>query len=124
MKRKIPFNLFGEEQELCFTIKKIGELEKVTGKGIQQLIRSEEAGINFCLGALPICLEKKSPDFYVERIEEYLESGGAIDDIATPIAHAILATGIIGKVVSDSVMAIYYPDLYPKVIEDTEQKNE
>lgn len=124
MKRKIPFDLFGEKQELVFTISTIAELEMVLGKSIQQIVQSMNAGVSFCLAALPICLKRIQPQMYVKKIEDYLDvEDHSIDDIAIPIIHAICASGALGKTASDNAMRIYYPDLYP-VVEDEEIKND
>jgi hypothetical protein len=123
MKNTIPFNLFGEQQSLCFTILGIVELEKALGASIQNIMTSGNAGFGFCLSALPICLKKINPHLYVEKIAAYLsEDDHVIDDIAVPIIHAIAASGALGKASQDRVLAIYYPELY-KVPEDETEKN-
>jgi len=124
MKKTIPFKLFGSDEKLCFTILTIAELEMALGKSIQQIVTSQNAGISFCLTALPICLKRINPHLYVQKIEEYLDvEGHVIDDIAVPIIHAIAASGALGKEVSDNALRIYYPDLYP-LVEEIETKNE
>ncbi len=124
MKRTIPFELFNEKQELCFTIPGIVALEKALGKSIQQIVHSQDAGFNFCLTALPICLKNLNPHLYVKKIEDYLSiEGRTIDDIAMPIIHAVAVSGALGKKVSDDVMTIYYPELYKKTAEDEAEKN-
>lgn len=67
MKKTIPFDLFGEKQELCFTIAGIAELERATGKSIQQIMQSGNGGFDFCLTALPICLKRMSPHLYIKK---------------------------------------------------------
>ncbi len=122
MKKTIPFELFGEKQELCFTIIGIAELEKALGKSIQQIVQTQDAGFNFCLTALPICLKPINPHLYVSKIEEYLSvEDRSIGDIALPIIHAICASGALGKRAKDRVMSDYYPDLYKKPEEETEK---
>lgn len=124
MKRTIPFDLFGEKQELCFTIAGLAELERALGKSIQQIVQSQNAGFDFCLNALPICLKRINPHLYVKRIEEYLsEEDRTIDDIAVPIIHAIAVSGALGKAVADAAMAIYYPELYTAPAEEEPEKN-
>lgn len=126
MKNKIPFNLFGEEQHLCFTIAGIVELERTLGKSIKQIVHSQDAGLNFCMVTLPICLKRLNPHLYLEKIEKYLdEEGNDIDDVATLIIHAIAASGALGKTIKENALRIYYPDLYPEPVkqEETEEKN-
>jgi hypothetical protein len=113
MKRTIPFDLFGEKQELCFTIGGLAELERKLGKPIQQIIASENAGFDFCLSALPICLERIQPHLYEEKIEQYInEDEHTINDIAIPIIQAIVVKGALGKKYADVVLAMHYPELY------------
>lgn len=124
MKRKIPFDLFGEKEELCFTIAGIAELERALGRSVQQIAQSGNAGVEFCLTALPICLRRINPHLYVEKIENYLDKeGNTIDGIAIPIVHALAASGVLGKTVANNALRIYYPELYlePK---ETKEKNE
>lgn len=121
MKNTIPFDLFGEKQELCFTISGIAALERALGKSIQQIAASQAAGFDFCLNALPICLKNINPHLYVKKIEEYMDvEGHSIDDIALPIIHAIVASGAMGKAASNAVLKIYYPDFFK---EDEPPKN-
>jgi hypothetical protein len=125
MKKTIPFDLFGAKENLRFTILSIAELEEVIGKSIQQIVQSQNAGIGFCLKALPICLKRINPHLYVEKIEKYLsEDGRTIDDIAIPIIHAICASGALGTTYQKNALRIYYPDLYPEEKEDETEKNE
>lgn len=125
MKKKIPFNLFDKEEELCFTIPGIVELERTTGKSIQQIVRSGNAGFDFCLNALPICLKRLQPKLYIEKIEKYLsEEDHTIDDIAEPIIHAICASGALGTTFQKNALRLYYPELYPEEKEDEVEKNE
>jgi len=122
MKRTIPFDLFGEKQELCFTIAGIAALERALGKSIQQIVVSQDAGFNFCLTALPICLKNIQPSLYVKKIEEYLDvEGHSIDDIAVPIIHAIAASGALGKAAANAVLKIYYPEFFKD--EEVPEKN-
>ena len=124
MKRTIPFNKFGENQELSFNIATLAEFERIQGKSIQQIAFSGNAGIDFCLKALPLCLKRINPDLYVKKIEKYLEEGGDIDDIATPIVHAIAATGVLGKPLAESALSIYYPELYNAPEEKPKQEED
>lgn len=125
MKNKIPFNLFGEEQELSFTITAIPALERALGKSVSQIVHSQNAGFDFCLSALPLCLKQLNPHLYIKKIEEYLDvEGHYIEDIAVPIIHAILASGALGKVAKDNALAVYYPEFYKTTEEDDTLKNE
>lgn len=121
MKNAIPFNLFGEDQEICLTIPKLRQLERATGKQIQEILSPGVVGVDLCLAALPVCLGKPDGGTYEEKLEKCLESGANINDIANRIVHAILATNILGKDLGDEVMELYYPTLKE---EKKERKNE
>lgn len=112
MKKTIPFSAFGEQQELCFSIDKIRQLELAMGQSIQQIGATGNAGVDFCLKALPLCLAPASEKKYLAKMEKYLEqSGGTINDIAMPIVHALAASGIWGQESAESAMALYYPNV-------------
>ena len=101
MKKTIPFDLFEHGQTIYFDILRLAEFEKAMGAPIQQIIQSGNAGINFCLAGLQVGLKhhnrRATPDFYAEKIGEYLDEGGAIDEIAVAIIRAIMASGLFGK---------------------------
>ncbi|MBU2703876.1 hypothetical protein Ga0466249_005026 [Sporomusaceae bacterium BoRhaA] len=122
MKNKIPFEAFGEKQEVCFTITGIAELERTMGKSVQQIISSGDAGVSFCLAALPIALKRLNPHIYLNKIETFLENGGDINELAAPLVAAIAASGVLGQTYVKNAMAMYYPDLY-KEESDEETKN-
>ncbi|MBP2638442.1 MAG: hypothetical protein H6Q72_4349 [Firmicutes bacterium] len=121
MDRKIPFDLFGEKQELTFTNPGMAELERITGKTVTQIIHTSNIGYDLCLAALPICLERRPSQYYDKKIDDYIfgAEGRNIHDIGTKIGHALMAAGALGKASSDAIMAIYYPELYKKPEEES-----
>ena len=125
MKRAIPFDLFGEKEELHFTGTKIGELEHALGKMIINVIREQNFGYEFCLAALPICLKKIQSHLYEDKIDNYIlgAEGRTILDIGLLIGDAMLAAGALGKGMSDVVMAKHYPELYKAPTDETIEKN-
>lgn len=125
MKRAIPFDLFGEKQELFFTGTKIGELEHALGSMIINIIRERNFGYEFCFAALPICLKNIQPGLYEEKIDNYIlgAEGRTVLDIGILIGDAILAAGALGKKMSDTVMAKHYPELYKVPLEEENEKN-
>lgn len=127
MKKTIPFNLFGKQQELGFTISGLAAFERVQGKSIQQIVQSGDAGFNFCLTAFPICLENIAPHLYEKKIEKCLDEGYDIVDIAVPIVEAIAITGALGKGYAERVKRKHYPEQYPsepELDEEMEKKEE
>lgn len=107
MKKTIPFELFEPNQYIYFDILRLAEFEKALGMSIIEIVKRQEAGLNFCLTALPIVLKhhyfKATPLFFAEKIEEYLEKGGSLEEIALPIIKAIFASGVFGKEVNQQV---------------------
>lgn len=101
MKRTIPFDHFGAGQTIYFDIIRLAELEKVLGDSIINVVRRQDAGINFCIAGCLIGLKhhytRPTAALMAEQIEEYLDNGGNLDELALPIVQAILATGIFGK---------------------------
>jgi len=109
MKNTVPFDLFGESKELCFTNKKIRALERALGKPIQLIYSNMIVGVDFCFAAYPILLEITEDEFD-KKLEKYLEDGiGSIDKLATPALNALSITGVVGKPLADSVRNMYYP---------------
>ncbi len=121
MKKSIPFELFGPNQYIMFDILRLAELERALGRDITDVIRRQDAGVGFCLTALPIGMKqhfhKATPQDFAEKIEAYLENGGTLDDIAVPIVKSIMASGIFGKEVSEKASKLEDPN------QDTEGKN-
>lgn len=101
MKRTIPFDHFGAGQTIYFDITRLGELEKALGDSIINVVRRQDAGVNFCIAGCLTGLKhhynRPTPALMAEKIEEFLDNGGTLDDLALPIVQAILATGIFGK---------------------------
>lgn len=124
-KRVIPFKLFGEPEELCFTARGMEELERKLGKTVPQIVHGQYVGYELCLTALPICLKKMPPSECEKKIEEYIfgEEGRSIQDIGIIIGHALMAAGGVGKKASEAILAVYYPDLYPIKEEPEPGKN-
>ncbi|MEN6567200.1 MAG: hypothetical protein ABFC57_12970 [Veillonellales bacterium] len=120
MKNTIPFNLFGEEKELCFKIKDIRELERKLGKPIQLIYSNAVIGVDFCFAAYPILLKISEKEFE-EKLEKYLEDGtGSIDKLATPALNALTITGVIGKPLADAIRKLYYPT---EAVQNGDEKN-
>lgn len=108
MKKTVPFEIFGPNQYLMFDIKRLAALERAIGKPIATIIAEQSIGIDFALKALPIAMQdhyhNPTPDFFAEKIEKYLDEGGAFDQIGVPLVQAILISGFLGSEVRDRVM--------------------
>jgi hypothetical protein len=98
MKKTVPFKLFGEDQEIYFDIIRLGELETLLKDSILSIVRKQDAGINFCIAGLTIGLRHHiTPAEIIDKMEQYFDNGGNLDELAVPIIKAVLATGIFGK---------------------------
>lgn len=101
MKKTVPFELFGPNQYIYFDVLRLAELEKALGVSIIKLIADQDVSISFCIAALTVGLKhhyhKATPTFYAEKMEEFFESGGTIQDVAVPIIKAIVKSGLFGK---------------------------
>jgi hypothetical protein len=118
MKKTVPFELFGENQYLMFDIIRLGELEKLLGVSMIRMAAELDAGVNFCIYGLMIGMKqhyKPDPRFYAKKIEEHLDNGGNLLDIAKPILEAINKTNVFNYAVGSG------EDEYA---EDEEVKNE
>ena len=99
MKKTIPFELFGPNQFLMFDILRLEELENAMGCSIDSIAAKGETGVRFCLAALPIAMKqhyKPNKAFFVARIQEHLDNGGTLTEIAIPLIQAIRVTGLYG----------------------------
>ena len=102
MKHTIPFEFFAKGQTIYFDILRLAELEKMLGDSILQIMRRADAGVTFVLAGLTVGLQHEYPQntraAVLEKLEQYFETGGTLDEVATPIVRAIVASGIFGKV--------------------------
>jgi len=105
MKKSIPFEIIEKNQTIYFDILRLAELERLLGKQITDIVHSGDAGINFCLAGMQAGLKhhyfNSAPSFYAEKIGEFIDKGGKLDDVAIPIIRAIMASGIFGKEVAE-----------------------
>jgi hypothetical protein len=98
MKKTIPFNLFNEEQTIYFDIPRLEELELKLGDSILNVVRNGNAGIRFCIAGLKVGLKHHiKPEIIIEKVEQYFDNGGNLDELSIPIIRAVLASGIFGK---------------------------
>ncbi len=106
MKKTVPFEVFEKNQTIYFNILRLAELEDRLGVSINEIVKSE-AGVKFCLAGLTVGMKhhyhKPTPDFFADKIEEHLDNGGDLSDIAIPIVKAIFATGIFGKEINEGI---------------------
>jgi len=122
MKKSIPFEIIEKNQTIYFDVMRLAELERILGRSITDIVKSGDAGINFCLAGMQAGLKhhyfNKTPDFYAEKFGEFIENGGKLDEVAIPVIRAIMASGIFGKEMAEKTEK--------KVAEakGTEEKNE
>lgn len=100
--KKVQCDLFKEGQQMYFDIMRLATLEKLWGKPIAQAISN--LGISELLSAFVIGLShewpsyaKKEQPWYAKRIQELIDGGMSLSDITSPVLHAIIGSGILGK---------------------------
>lgn len=109
MKKTVPFELFGANQYLEFDMVGLAALERSMGISIPSLMASQDIGVDFILRALPIAMRKhyfnKPVDFWAGMVQEYLDAGGSLEEIAIPLVRAIAISGVMGSAVRDRVVS-------------------
>ena len=104
MKKSIPFETFGPNQFIYFDIKRLMRLEQLLGKSISNILATHDITISVLVNALMVGLSHHSKDNaaqWTEKVEEFFDAGGSIDDIGVPVIQAIVASGIFGKIEAD-----------------------
>lgn len=101
MKKTVPFDYFEQGQTIYFDMLRLAELEKILGDSIINVVRKNDAGANFCIAGLTVGLRhhypKATPADMADKIDQCLDEGATLDDIALPIVRAVLESGIFGK---------------------------
>lgn len=125
MKKTIPFDKFGEKQELCFTIPGVGALERTLGRTIPQIYATRYFGFDFTIAAIAIALPDITMAESEEKITKYLteKKGRGLKDIAEPLIDAIAISGAFGVEPMERVEKRYYPELFKKKDKETAEKN-
>lgn len=119
--KKIEFDVFGKGQYLYFDIGRLMQIEGQTKKSAADLITKQDLSFSFLTVLLSVGLRQhgiKTPQWYADQLtEKFAAFEITIDDIAVPLAKAIIGTGILGK-------QLYYntfpEELTPKVTEELE----
>lgn len=110
MKNQVKFEIFEENQTIYFDIMRLAELESALGMTIVDVVRKQDAGISFALTALQIGMKhhyfKATKEFYAEKLGDYFDNGGSLDDVLMPIIKAIFVSGIFGKEVKEKMNEI------------------
>lgn len=101
MKKSIPFEVFGHNQFIYFDIKRLMRLEQLLGKSISNIVATHDITINFIVNSLMVGLAQHSKDNaaqWTDKVKEFFDAGGSIEDLGVPIIEAIIASGIFGKI--------------------------
>lgn len=101
MKKTIPFELFKPGQTIYFDIARLAQLENLLGGSIINVVKRQDAGVNFCLAGLTVGLKhhytnSTSADM-ADEMQKFFNEGGTLDEVGYPIVKAIIASGIFGK---------------------------
>ena len=99
--KKVQFEIFGDGQYLYFDIGRLIQIEGQTGKSAADLITKQDLSFSFMTVLLSVGLRQhgiKTPQWYADKLSEKFSNFEiSIDDIAVPLAKAIIGTGILGK---------------------------
>lgn len=99
--KKVQFEIFGDGQYLYFDIGRLIQIEGQTGKSAADLITRQDLSFSFMTVLLSVGLRQhgiKTPQWYADKLSEKFSNFEiSIDDIAVPLAKAIIGTGILGK---------------------------
>lgn len=119
--KKIEFDVFAEGQYLYFDIGRLIQIENQTHKSAIDLITKQDLSFGFLTVLLSIGLRQhglKTPQWYAEKLsEKFSRFELTIDDIAVPLAKAIIGTGIMGK-------QLYYSTFPDEITESVEEELE
>ena len=126
MRREIEFDCFGENKKIYFDIKRLQELERKTGKSINQIMQSD-LSISLIVDALHIGLQHeygaKSDQFYNEKLGQYIENGGTIFSVFEKITRAIMASGIMGQAMAKAAFENKSKNEIIAEVEKEQEKN-
>lgn len=127
MRREIEFDFFGENQKIYFDIKRLQELERKTGKSINQIMQSD-LSISLIVAALHIGLQHeygaaKSDQFYNEKLGQYIENGGTIFSVFEKITRAIMSSGIMGQAMAKAAFENKSKNEIIAEVEKEQEKN-
>ena len=95
--KQVPFNVFGENEYLYYDIGRLIQVENQTGKSATDIIIKQDLNLGFITVLLSVGLRHhglKSPQWYADKFSRFEIT---LDDVAVPIAKALIGTGIMGK---------------------------
>lgn len=116
--KRIPFELFGPGQYLCFDIGRLIQAENLTGKSAGEIIQSQTLNLGLTTALLSVGLRQHgihSPQWYAERMQELISDGHEPEEFTLPLVKAIAGSGILGR-------AVYYA-VFPEEAPPDEEKN-
>lgn len=98
--KRIACELFGPGQEIYFDIGRFAMLENITKKDTGAVINGTALNINDIAALLSVGLRhygQKTPQWYMEKMQELLDAGHSFDEIRLPLMKAIIGSGIMGR---------------------------
>lgn len=115
--KKVNYEFFGEGQDIYFNIGRLAAVENLSKVSIGKMIAEEHLNLNHLAAFLAVGLshhQKKTPQWYLDKVQELLDEGVSIEDINLPVVKALAASGIMGK-------QIYYA-FFPEEMTDEAKK--
>ena len=99
--KQVPFNVFGENEYLYYDIGRLIQVENQKGKSATDIIIKQDLNLGFITVLLSVALRHhglKSPQWYADKLsDKFSRFEITLDDVAVPIAKALIGTGIMGK---------------------------
>lgn len=93
--------MFGENEYLYYDIGRLIQVENQTGKSATDIIIKQDLNLGFITVLLSVGLRHhglKSPQWYADKLsDKFSRFEITLDDVAVPIAKALIGTGIMGK---------------------------
>lgn len=116
--KKIEFPLFGEGEYMYLNIGRLIDIERMTGKSVGELLRTQNLDLGFLTVVLSVALRHhklRTPQWYAEKMQQLVDDGHDLEtEIQIPVLKCIVGSGIVGK-------AAYY-QLFPEELTKKAEK--
>jgi hypothetical protein len=116
--KTVNYEHFGYGQDIYFNIGRLAMVENVGKCPIGEIISQNYLNLNHLAVLLSVGLshhQKRTPAWYLDKIQELLDSGMQMEEISEPVYKALAASGIMGK-------EIYYAFFPEELTEETNKK--
>lgn len=98
--KTVNYEVFGYGQDIYFNIGRLAAVENLIKVPVGEIIASQYLNLNHLAGLIAVGLshhQKRTPQWYLDKIQELLDKGMTIEEIHEPVVKALAASGIMGK---------------------------